>query len=236
DVINKSEASYLEIRTGLRSFDESKNYQPYLDSFVQALRESPKAVKGYLSVDRFKSEHDKNYINFIIDAALKNSDVIAGIDISGFSPHAPRMLEGEFLSQTIEKILQHNLCLTIHMGETQSQEEYRDSTTVLSSLQKLFEKNSLYRQKVRLGHVIFLTDEQVGILLELRVPCEFCPSSFIFLTKNIEFDHKKHPLKKIFKEGVSVLLGTDDTLIFQTSFKEEQNKFKQFFILGEPMH
>lgn len=220
DVIYNSTANYLEIRTGLRDFNNGNNYQPYLDYFLRALRHAKKPVKGFLSIDRFK--HNQDYINFVINAAKNNPDVILGIDISGFIPNAPRKLVGNRLANTIETILKQSLVLTIHLGEVDTYEEHADSKTVLGALKRLLEQNPTYHEYIRLGHVIFLDEEHTNILLSLKLTCEFCPSSFKFLTRNIEYDFNNHPIRKAHDAGAKIMLGTDDTLIFGTTFEKEK--------------
>lgn len=225
DVIEKSKAPYLEIRTGLRDFNGGNNYQGYLDSFLQALRDAKKPVKGFLSIDRFK--HEQNYIDFVVNAARENSDVILGIDISGFMPGAQRILVKELLAQTIEKILEAGLIVTIHLGETYTPEEELDTDTVFTTLCRLLKNYPLYHQQIRLGHVIFLNEAQREILWQMKFTCEFCPSSFRYLTRGISYDVRNHPILLACKNGAKILLGTDDTLVFQTSYLREQHEFEQ---------
>lgn len=227
-IVEQSSAEYLEIRTGLRSFDNSNNYKPYLEAFLEALRISAKPVKGYLSIDRYK--HDQNYIDFIIEAAKINNDVILGIDVSGFMPNKERILVGNLLANTIKNILKNSLKLVIHIGETDTPQEYEDSSIVLNTLHSLIAENQDYKNNVRLGHVIYLTKEQLSVLMDMGLTTEFCPSSFRFLTKNKNFDTNNHPLKKMHEKGYKIVCGTDDELIFKKDFLQEKEAFEGFFM------
>ena len=53
DVITKSTADYLEIRSTPRKFSSVGSLWPYVEAFVSALRRYPDKAKGILSIDRY---------------------------------------------------------------------------------------------------------------------------------------------------------------------------------------
>ncbi|WP_158618873.1 hypothetical protein [Legionella qingyii] len=82
--------------------------------------------------------------------------------------------------------------------------------------------------KVRLGHCIFLTQEQKERINKLGVPIEVCPSCHSKLNWHLE--KEPHPATLIYQDlSEPVVLGTDDELIFDEPIKNEFNRLLSFF-------
>jgi adenosine deaminase len=129
--------------------------------------------------------------------------------------------------------LNKSIAIAIHAGESDSERERQDTDAVLTALEQWKslhpgeDKNPLHG-KVRLGHCIFLTQEQKDRIKKLGIPIEVCPSCHSKLNWHLEKD--PHPTTLIYQDlSEPVVLGTDDELIFDGSVKNEFNRLLSFF-------
>ena len=220
NVIDTSNADYLEIRTTPRSFSSTITLRHYVEAFVSSLQKYTEKAKGLLSINRYK--HDIKSAQEIIALALEHSDYIVGIDISGINPSANRVLQGEDLKSIIETVLNSPLGLAIHIGELNLEKERLDSTIALNAIDQWIERNQEIEcsGKIRLGHALFLEDEHKRIIRKHQLPIEICPSCHRYIGSWSK--GQKHPVQDIYPDKESpIVIGTDDTLIFSTSFKRE---------------
>ncbi len=220
NVISASTADYMEIRTTPRKLSSITSLYHYVEAFVSGLQKYPEKAKGLLSIDRYK--HDINNAQEIIALALEYSDCIVGIDISGFNPTGNRVLHGEDLKSVIETVLNSQLGLAIHIGELNLEKERRDSTLTLNTIDQWIERNKKIECAgiIRLGHALFLEEEHKRIIRKHQLPIEICPSCHRH-SGSWSIGHK-HPVQEIYTDKESpIVIGTDDTLIFSTSFEHE---------------
>lgn len=89
------------------------------------------------------------------------------------------------------------------------------------------EKNPLFG-KVRLGHCIYLTDEQRQRINKLRVPVEICATCHTKL--NWHLKKNPHPVVRLYPEiSDPIVAGPDDEAIFGASAKVEFNQLFGLF-------
>lgn len=220
DVIGKSTADYLELRTTPRVFPPIHTKRDYLNAFILGLKHYPHKAKGILSIDRYK--HDKKDAKEIIGLALQHPDHIVGVDISGYNPTKKRILRGTDLSEIITMILNTPLGLALHIGELDSEEERQDSTTSLHTIDDWFQQHPSHSSigKIRLGHALYLEEEHMRIVRKHNLPIEICPSCHRLVGSWPK--GKTHPVEKVYTAKDSpVVIGTDDALIFDTDHAQE---------------
>lgn len=228
DVINRSTADYLEIRTTPRAFSSEGSLGPYVDAFAAALRRYPGKARGLLSVDRYA--HDLTSARDIIALARAYPDCIVGIDISGVNPPGVRTLQGDDLGVCIETILASPLGLAIHVGEFENEKDQRDNTAALTTIDRWLDRNPLTKSagKIRLGHGIFLSKAHTRVIRKHQLPIEICPTCHRYL--GCWQNGRKHPVQTVYPEPTApVVLGTDNALNFSTSFLREKTLFMDAF-------
>ncbi|WP_133136808.1 AAA family ATPase [Legionella rowbothamii] len=234
DVVQSSAAKYLEIRTTPKSMD-NHSVTEYIDAFeaglvqVQASNIGKKAV-GLLSLDR--TIHTVSDAEFLIQRILSSSKhVLAGIDVSG-NPLGKRSLTGQDLKNVISLALNKGVNIAIHMGESDTDIERQDTDMVLDALEEWVKQqpspHDALHGRVRLGHCIYLTEQQKLRIKELNVPIEVCPTCHMKL--NWHHESTPHPVSSIYS-GVEAPLvpGTDDTLPFGGTAKSNFSDFLRFF-------
>ncbi|MDY6903330.1 MAG: hypothetical protein SWH61_01470 [Thermodesulfobacteriota bacterium] len=221
DVIRTSTADYLEIRSTPRNFSPDVSMRHYVEAFIAGLKKYPDKAKGLLSIDRYR--HDLQIAQEIIALAVAHSDCIVGIDISGFNPPGARMLQGEALKTVIEIVLNSSdLGLAIHIGELNLEKERIDSTITLDTIDQWIVKNPKTEctGKIRLGHALYLDEDQKAIIRKHQLPVEVCPSCHRYI--GTWRKGRRHPVQDIYTDTVApVVIGTDDALIFSTDFTRE---------------
>ncbi len=226
NVIEGSSADYMEIRTTPREFSATLSYHHYVEAFVSGLQKYPKKAKGLLSIDRYK--HDVKAAREIITIALKYSDFIVGVDVSGVNPKGMRLLQGDNLRLIIETVLNSPLGFALHIGEFDCEKERRDSSIASTAIDQWFERNpkTTSAGKIRLGHAINLEEEHKRVIRKHQLPIEICPSCHRYF--GCWSNGQKHPVQDIYPEKESpVVLGTDDALNFSTSFQREMELFQE---------
>jgi adenosine deaminase len=242
DVIDNSKATYLEIRTTPKPM-QNRSWQEYADHFVKGLIKAnethagKKVARGLLSIDR--ARHNKEIAKKIIDRVAiesKISRMLVGVDVCG-DPSA-RILTGNDFAEVLRHALAKDIGVAIHIGELDAEIERKEIDNVLQVIEEWQKKqdntkrNSLHG-KVRLGHAIFLTDDQCAKIRELGVPVEVCSSCH----ETMKWWDKNgpHPVTKIYPAWdtpAHVISGTDDELIFFKNAAEEHKKV--LAILGYP--
>jgi aminodeoxyfutalosine deaminase len=103
----------------------------------------------------------------------------------------------------------------IHAGEVGGPEEIRHAIELLGA--------------ERIGHGIAAVRDPslMDLLAERRIPLEICPQSNIrtgALAKQLELSAaqiEQHPLPKLFRHGIPVVLSTDDPAMFHTNLRSE---------------
>jgi adenosine deaminase len=131
------------------------------------------------------------------------SNVVGGIDLYGNESSRPleKYIEIYRLANT------HNLKLKAHVGEIGTAED------VKRAVQKLG------LQSVQHGISAAKNREVMKLLIINRVCLNICPSSNIAL--RIVKDLATHPMKRLFDEGVTITINSDDFSVFSKSASEE---------------
>jgi adenosine deaminase len=235
DVARHTPAKYIEIRTSPKRMGQS-SLDDYINAFERGLHYVNADITlgtkacGLLSLDRSTITVPK--AKHLIDSVYANvQGPIRGIDISG-NPLAKRELTGQSLQQVLCHALERSIGIAIHMGETDSIQERKDTDTVLALLEtwceKSYDKQDYIRCKVRLGHCIYLTDEQKNRIKALQLPIEVCPTCHNKL--NWHINNTPHPVTKIYSSwGEPILIGTDDNTVFGSNALDEFNNALPFF-------
>jgi adenosine deaminase len=84
------------------------------------------------------------------------------------------------------------------------------------------------KNRARLGHVIWPSEEQRRIIGELGVAIEICPTCHRKV--NWSKPNQKHPILQIYDSlEQPVVSGTDDSLLFGSSAKEELKALSLLF-------
>ncbi|MFO1257559.1 MAG: hypothetical protein U1E78_03990 [Gammaproteobacteria bacterium] len=229
DVAEGSNADILEIRTTPKKIGANSETD-YIQSFRDGLLASnnlypQKKVRGLLSIDR--TRHTLADAKRIIDAASqekKLTGMIVGIDLSG-NYLGDRKLTGNDLYESVKYALSKDIGASFHVGEIDSDIEKYDFDLILKAIS---EYEGDIRGKVRLGHAIYRSEDQNATIRRLKIPIEICPSCHEQLDwwKQSEI----HPILNLYQKRTQVLVGTDDSLIFNCTAKEEEKKLNNIFI------
>ncbi|EGG11849.1 uncharacterized protein MELLADRAFT_88931 [Melampsora larici-populina 98AG31] len=195
---------YLELRTTPRNC-ESMDKAQYLDTVLKAIEsydQSNMRVRLLVSVDW---KHSTEEALAIIELAQKERGRgIVGIDVCGNPTLSGRYRE---LIPALRKAQEeYGLKVTVHFSEIEAQGPYLDHQ--LSEL-----------KPDRLGHATFLTDSAQQHVITNKLPIEICITSNVLgkTVKSVE----EHHLRWAVKNGVPVLISTDDTLLFETTSANE---------------
>jgi aminodeoxyfutalosine deaminase len=154
----------------------------------------------------------------VVEAAERcGSTSIVAFGIGGDELSVPA---GEFRS-VYEKAGDIGLHKLMHAGEVGGPKEIREAIEVLGV--------------ERIGHGIAAVRDPslMDLLAQRRVPLEICPESNIrtgALAKQLGFSTaqiEQHPLPKLYRHGIPVVLSTDDPAMFHTDLRSEyENAFR----------
>ncbi|HAT8179153.1 TPA: hypothetical protein JA361_06670 [Legionella pneumophila] len=235
-VVKNSQAKYLEIRTTPKAM-AGKSRDDYIDAFEAGLNATKidatinKTVYGLLSLDRtLHSVEDA--ADFIQRILISPNKVLVGLDVSG-NPLGKRTLSGENLAMVVSMALESGVNVAIHMGESDTDIEKQDTDAVLNALEQWKQKQpntdkNPFFGKVRLGHCIYLTQEQQEKIHALGLPIEICPTCHKKLNWHLE--ETPHPVASVYSDiNQNLVVGTDDDAIFGGSMDNEFNDFLRFF-------
>lgn len=220
EVIEHSTADYLELRTTPRSFSADQSRSDYISAFISALQNYPAKAKGILSINRYRDSVTTALET--VAFAEKHREHIVGVDISGIDLQNERTLRGKDLQRVIETILNSSLGLALHMGELDCQYEREESRDALATITEWLtaDPSRTSTGKIRLGHVIYLEKDLRELIRKHSIPIELCPSCHRFI--GYWKEGEKHPVERIYPDADSpVVIGTDDAMIFSTSFSRE---------------
>ncbi|PAB59133.1 adenosine deaminase [Anaeromicrobium sediminis] len=111
--------------------------------------------------------------------------------------------------EVIEKAREYGYRVTIHAGETGIGKNVLDAIKILKA--------------ERIGHGIYAKDSQEAyeILKNSHVTIEMCPTSNV-QTKGVT-SYESHPLKEFFKDGIKVILSTDNMTVSNTTLTNEHD-------------
>jgi adenosine deaminase len=148
----------------------------------------------------------------VVEAA-KNcaSNVIVAFGIGGDELQVPT---GEFRA-VYDRVAEIGLHRLIHAGEVGGPEKIREAIELLGV--------------ERIGHGIAAVKDPalMDLLAERKIPLEICPQSNIrtgALARQLARDEAQiedHPLPKLFRHGIPIVLSTDDPALFDTTLRGE---------------
>lgn len=167
-------------------------------------------VRLLLSIDRRESTAAAMET---VELALELRDLgVVGIDLSG----NPVVGEWDTFSQPLHFAKEQGLSVTLHCGEVKNQKEVQAMLDFVPQ---------------RIGHAIFLEEEQWKQLKASKIPVEIC------LTSNIRTECvtciENHHFVDLYESKHPIALCTDDTGIFSTSLSGEYRLAASTFGLTE---
>jgi adenosine deaminase len=117
----------------------------------------------------------------------------------------------------------------MHAGEVGGPDEIRQAIELLGA--------------ERVGHGIAAVRDPslMDLLAERRIPLEICPQSNIrtgALAKQLELPAaqiEQHPLPKLFRHGIAVVLSTDDPAMFHTELRSEYENARRMGLQEEEL-
>lgn len=111
------------------------------------------------------------------------------------------------LKPLYRKAKENGLRLIAHVGEIGTAEDVREAV------------EELELDEVNHGIAAAKSKSVMRLLADQQIQLNICPSSNVMLS--IVEDYVHHPIKRLFEEGISVTINTDDLLIFNQSISEE---------------
>ena len=117
-------------------------------------------------------------------------------------PHSPYLCSPELLKKAFSIAKTHDLCLVIHVSETESEVENIKNKYGLTPVGHLADLKIL-APNLLTCHCVVLTDEDILLLRQFDVKVAHNPESNMKLASGIA------PIPELLKEGVCVGLGTD---------------------------
>lgn len=148
----------------------------------------------------------------VVEAAERcHSKVIVAFGIGGDELSVPAK---EFRA-VYDRASELGMHKVIHAGEVGGPEKIRESIELLGA--------------ERIGHGIAAINDPalMDLLAERRIPLEICPESNLktgALARQLhraEVSIEDHPLPKLFRHGIPVVLSTDDPAMFHTTLQDE---------------
>src|SRR5580704_16814735 len=120
-----------------------------------------------------------------------------------------------------EQAANNGLHLLMHAGEVGGPEKIREAIELL--------------HVERIGHGIAAAHDPalMDLLVDRRIPLEICPQSNIrtgALAKQLRLSHatlREHPLPKLWRHGIPIVLSTDDPAMFHTTLLAEYENTAQ---------
>jgi adenosine deaminase/aminodeoxyfutalosine deaminase len=148
----------------------------------------------------------------VVDAARRvNHKSIVAFGIGGDELSVPT---AEF-REVYDRAAEYGFRRLIHAGETGGPEKIREAIEILGV--------------DRVGHGIAAIHDAalMDVLAARQIPLEICPTSNVCtgaLARQLARPHpalRDHPLAKLFRHGIPVLLSTDDPAMFHTTLSAE---------------
>jgi 5-methylthioadenosine/S-adenosylhomocysteine deaminase len=148
------------------------------------------------------------------DAESANDSLEKGVDFIGrwkernpritpiFGPHANYTLSAEQLSATRDAAREAGVPVSIHLAESMFEIEYSKSAFGATSIQ-FFESIGFFDGPTIAAHVVWPSEDEIGILSERRVGVIHNPTSNMKISSGIS------PVADMLAAGVPVGLGTD---------------------------
>ena len=201
---------YLELRTTPRFDIPDVTPRQYVDTVVDTIRQCQReertkhvCVRLLLSISR---GHDATQAYATVElAGNSDRDIVVGLDFSG-NPTKGNIQD--YMPAFSRARTLYGLPISFHVGEINDPKEV---DIILN----------LATKKDRLGHALYLTDEQTTQLLRRRLCVEICPTSNV---RTLELgSYSEHPTLPVWlaEADYPMCLCTDDRGVFRTSLTDE---------------
>ena len=119
-----------------------------------------------------------------------------------FGPHANYTLNAEQLAATRAAALEYNVPISIHLSESPFEVQYSKDTYGMTSID-MFESIGFFEGPTIAAHVVWPTEEEIGILANRKVGVIHNPTSNMKIASGIS------PVTAMLAAGVRVGLGTN---------------------------
>ena len=177
-------------------------------AFVQAgvdkiERTSGRVVKVLVDVSRsFGPDNAMRNLDLLLKA---HTPCVIGIGLGGDEKKGP----AREYKDVFGKAKAEGLHTVLHAGETCGVDSIREAITLCSA--------------ERIGHGVSAAQDEdyTKHLASIKIPLEVCPTSNVFLLKELQGDIRRHPIKKLYDAGVFITLATDDPTFFKASLLDE---------------
>jgi 5-methylthioadenosine/S-adenosylhomocysteine deaminase len=200
-VRDATELACLEmLRAGVTLYNDMYFYE---DASAEAIRDvGIRAVLGAGILD-FPTSSGKDANDYLKKAEVfindwRDNDLV----VPSVAPHAPYTCSPETYRKAISLAERYDLPVHTHLSETKWEvEEIRKQygRTPIAHL----EVEGLLNERMIAAHVVWPTDEEIGILAEREVSVSHCIESNLKLASGIA------PVVRMLKAGVRVTFGTD---------------------------
>lgn len=208
----KSGDDYCEIRFApVFSTREGLTQKEALESVkrgvYKGMRDFPIRIGLLLCVMRGESE--SNNLETVELCNSQRDDVVCGLDLAG----AENLYPARLYKDIFKKASDYKLPFTLHAGESLDLNNVYDA---------------IYMGAKRLGHgITVVNDEKLLELVKAKnIHIECC------LTSNIQTKEVKelacHPLRRLFDEGVSVSINTDNLSVSNSNHNKEVELAKKY--------
>ena len=188
------------IKSGTTTFSDMYFY---MEDVARAVDEAGiRAVLSYGMIDFGDEEKRKNEINENL-TLFKACDGMADGRIKVFfGPHSPYTASEELLIKVRELADEYNMCIHIHVSETQKEIEDVSAEKGLRPFEYL-DKIGFLGPDVVAAHSVWLSDNEIEIIKKNNVKISHNPCSNMKLASGIA------PVSKLIENDICVSIGTD---------------------------
>ncbi len=190
------------LKSGVSSFTDMYFFY---DDILKAVAESGIKINFGRPMMCFDESHLKNLDRFTEFLELKNRyhNTEDGRIISDIALHAEYTSTECVVKELAEYAKEIGLNMHVHMSETQKEHKECMERHSGKSPAKYFYDNGLFDVKTTAAHCVWVTDEDMDLMLEKGVSVAHCPQSNLKLGSGIA------PIYKMVQKGLNVTLGTD---------------------------
>lgn len=207
-----SQDDYCEIRFAPNlSTEEGMTQEEVTDAVIRGvergMHDFPIRIGLILCVMRGKEEEEN--IKTVEVCHKKIGNIVCGLDLAG----AENLFPARLYQPVFEKANRYHIPFTIHAGESLDLANVYDAIDMGAK---------------RLGHGITVVNDQklLALVKEKNIHIECCLTSNIQTKEVKSFD--VHPLRKLFDEGVSVSINTDNLSVSDSDHEKEIGIAKQY--------
>ena len=210
DRLAAQEVIYAEIRFApMFHTKEGLTYEEVVESVLKGANSNPK-IKVNLILCMMRGMPEENNLNTIKVAEKYLNNGVCAIDLAGAEDKYPL---DNYLN-LFGIIKEKNIPFTIHAGESGSFLEVKKAIEIGTT---------------RIGHGIHSieSNEILNLIKEKNILLEICPTSNV--QTNAISTYEKHPIQKLYKEGIKLNINTDNNTVSNISLTEEYLKLFNYF-------